>query len=277
MAPCVVVLAVLAAGCIKLDVDVEVRDDGSGTLRLISALDVEQLEGLAATFGEGVEPGEQPSIREQVEAIDPAELPEGATVEYYDDGTFQGVELTVEFGPGTDIADLLDQGLATTPGDTDAGDLGGGMFESFLLEPDGAGGWRFEATLPPADDLGADGMPPEMLEALIGDPEIRFAIRLPGRQVEHNADRVEDDGTLVWELGLTGAGEQALSARTVPGDPITGDAGGLSTAVVVGLAGLAVAAGAVVVWLLRRGRDAAAMPPPAGPPPAGPPPAAPPA
>lgn len=267
----VVLLAYVLSGCIKLDVDMEVNDDGSGTLRLISALDVERIEGLADSFGEGAETTEGPSIREQVEDIDPAELPEGATVEYYDDGTFQGVELTVEFGPGTDLGSLLDEGLATTPDAGDGAELGG-MFESFLLEPDGDGGWSFRATLPPSDDLGGEGMPPEMIEALVGDPEIRFALRLPGRQVDHNADRIEDDGTLVWELGLTGDGEQALSARTEPGDPITAGGDGLSTPVVVGLVALVGLALAGLVWSWRRARPAPAAPttPPPPPPPAPP-------
>ncbi|HSL59290.1 MAG TPA: hypothetical protein VK866_15695 [Acidimicrobiales bacterium] len=257
----------LLASCLKADVDLEVRDDGSGTLRLISAVDVEALEGLAESFGDEGDLSEGPSIREQVESIDPSELPEGATIEFYDDGRFQGIELTVEFEPGTDIAQLLDEGLATGP--SDATDVtGGGMFESFLLEPDGEGGWRFEASLPEADDLGAEGMPPEMLESLIGNPEIRFAIRLPGRQVEHNADRIEGDGTMVWELGLTGEGEQALSARTVPGDPITGgDDGGLSP-IVIGLLVVAAVLGTIaIVMVVRNGRSAAA-PPTATPPPA---------
>src|SRR6056297_473526 len=153
----VVALLVLSS-CIKADVDLEVRDDGSGTLRLISAVDVEALEGLASSFGDEGELTEGPSIREQVDDIEPSEIPDGATVEFYDDGQFQGVELTVDFGPGTDIADLLEQGLAAGPDDT--GDVtGDSMFESFLLEPDGEGGWRFEASLPEADDLGAEGMP----------------------------------------------------------------------------------------------------------------------
>jgi len=261
----VVGAAVLLTGCLKLDVGLEVNDDGSGTLRMISAVDVQKLEELAEMFGEDAATEGEPSIREQVEDIDPSELPPGASVTYYEDGRFQGVEVVVAFTAEDDLGQLIGEALAASPGD--AGDLGSGptagMFESFLVEPDGAGGWRFEATMASTDELADEGgMPPEMLRNLIGEPEVQFSIRLPGRQVEHNADRLLGDGTMVWDLDLFGGtGEQALAARTVPGSPITGsDDGGLSP-VVVGLVAIGVLLGAVaVVLFIRNGRAGAAPP-----------------
>ncbi len=253
----VALIGLVSTACFRIDIKVSVNDDGSGRVEGLLALDVEAAAELAAAFGsefeeEGAE-AEIPSRDELCEDfLSDTDVPEGAEVEPYEDGDFCGVRYSADF-----TADELDAALSDVSGED--GD--------FVIRRDGDG-WRFDATL--ADDASeeADFFPAELL----GDPEFTVRVKLPGRQVEHNADRIEGDGTLVWDVDFLNPGEP-LFARTEPGTPITGsggDGGGSNTVLIIVIV-VVIAAAAVGGFLWWRNRSAAAPATPPGTPPATPP------
>ena len=129
-------LAVLATGCFRVDVRTEVNEDGSGTVETLSAIDADSVLELLAPFGEEFTGGEE-LTRESIceESLAETDVPEGATVEPYDEDGFCGLRVTADFGPGEDPA--------ATIGELFGDDAGEG---EFVLEREGDG-WRFEATI----------------------------------------------------------------------------------------------------------------------------------
>ncbi len=267
-------VALVSTACFKIDIKVTVNDDGSGRVEGLLAIDAEAAAEIADVFGSGFEEeGAEAEIPSRDELcgdfVDDTDVPEGAEVEPYEEGDFCGVRYSADF-----TAEELDAALSDVSGED--GD--------FVIRRDGDG-WRFDATLAEDASEEADFFPAELL----GDPEFTVRVKLPGRQVEHNADRIESDGTLVWDVDFLDPGEP-LFARTEPGTPITGsggDDGGSNTVLIVVLV-VVIAAAAFGGFLWWRNRSAAApaippgtpgVPPPTEPPtepPTGPPPTEPP-
>ena len=249
-------LAVLALGltaCIKADVDVAVNDDGSGRIVVISAIDRDAAEDFAGSFGtddggDGFDVGD-PCQDPVTDARD--SVPAGVQVEEYDQDGFCGVRLTADFGPGDDVAATL-EGLLQGVDD----DLTGGS-GPITLRREGEG-WLFEVV---NDTSAGEEIPAGFGESLLEGAEIAYRIKLPGRQVEHNADRIEGDGTMVWELDILGETRDRLFARTEPGETITGGGGGgSSTLLIVGGVVLVAALLGFVVWRQTRKPKAATAP-----------------
>ncbi len=274
-APLVGLLVLLLSGCFKIDFKITVEDDGSGSIEGLLALDA----NAAAEFGSAfdLEGADVPSREELCnEFLSDSDVPTEATTEPYNEGDFCGVRFSQDF-----TADEMDQVLAES-----FQDEGG----EFVIRRDGDG-WRFDAALSDDAGAGSEFFPDE----LFSDAEFKIRVKLPGRQVEHNADFIESDGTMVWEIDPFNPGPD-LMARTEPGATITGsgggDDGGSNTVliVVLVLAALALAAGGFWWWRSRSAGAAADtgepdpaglgesdLAPPVGPPPADPPPTDPPA
>ena len=241
--PLVFLLAIALSGCFKINLDIEVNDDGSGTIGGLIALDTEAAAQLASIFEE--EGAEAPSRDELCEEfLTDTDVPEGATTEPFDDGKFCGVRFSQDF-TAAELDSVVSESLA--------GD-GTGDFD---IRRDGDG-WRFDATFSEEATGDADFFPSE----LFSDAEFVIRVKLPGRQVEYNADRIEGDGTMVWDVNLFEPGP-ALMARTEPGSPITGSGGddGSNTALII-VAVLAVLALAIgYLWWRKRSGTAAVTDP----------------
>jgi hypothetical protein len=242
------VLALVLTGCFRIELGIELNDDGSGRMSLLAAVDT----SLAEQFGDAG--GELANPFDEIEVDD---LPSGATVEPYQDGDFEGVRVTVPFEAGDDVASTVERLFA----DLDDGDDGltgeDGGFERFVLERDGDG-WRFDAELSGTSaDLGGsdDAFGAAFAQALLGDASFLIRLKLPGDVVEHNADEVGPDGELIWEIDLFEAGNRELSARSEPGSG--GGSSGTVIAVVV-VVGLLALAGGGAYYLSRRRPAAAA-------------------
>lgn len=224
----VAVLAIVATGCFRIDMRVDVSDDGTGVVQVETAVQPDKIESLSGVFGDlgaiGDESGEPPT-REEICAdyLDDQDLPSDVEVETFDDGDFCGARYTQSFTPDT-LGEVL------------------GADGDFTLEADGDG-WRFEAVTT-EDQEANDAEFLALFESVLEDAEFVLRVRLPGRQVEHNADRIDPDGSLVWDLDIFDPPER-LFARTVPGDPITGS--GEESSSTVGLIALAVVGGLVVL------------------------------
>lgn len=258
-------LAVILAGCIRVDLAINVHNDGSGTLSMLAAVD-EQLLSLVQQSGQSASnPFDQLTQ-------DPSQLPPGAKVEPYSQDGFVGARLTFPFNAGDDVAKTLEQtfadiaGSATsngsgaaTPGagaadgsaanNPLAGLLGGadgsGPLQNFVLRKESGGGWRFEATVPTqVPSSAATGIDPAMLKSLFKDASFTVRLTLPGHIVETNADQ-RNGNELTWNIDPTG-GARALTALSAPGG---GNANPAAIAGLLALTAVLVGGGA---WFARR-------------------------
>jgi hypothetical protein len=216
---------VLLTGCIKLDMDLKVSQDGMVSGNYVVALDRSVLQLT------GQDPDQ---FYEQTAAgIDRSDLPPGASldVEKYDQGDFVGAKVTFSGLPVDDLSDA-------TPSDSDS--------STFSLTHDGDL-YHFKATL---DTSQGDQSPISVPEQLTTNAEIRIKITFPGEVTETNGSK---DGTSVsWEPKLGEASELTATAKDSGGS--TGGGGSNTWLVVLAIvAGLAVVV-VVLVLLLTRGR-----------------------
>jgi len=206
----VAALVLLTTGCIKVDVAIDVNDDGSGAIRTVQAVDV---DALAQSGVGGFQPGDL--------VPDGGNLPGHVTASRYRQDGFEGVELRADFADldelDSRLQDMADAFIATFEA--------GGAEPSTGAEPppgDSLAGFRIGRTVDGWTFLG-EGVASELgspdIRALAGGADLRLEVRLPGRPVpgHSNADEV-DGNTFVWRLGL-GDTRDELFAETGPGSP----------------------------------------------------------
>lgn len=237
----------------RANLSIEVNDDGSADLSGFLAFDEAFIGSAASEFGEDVAVSGEDDICAQF-AADNGAAPVGNELEYkpYRDGDFCGLQFDGSVAP-----DGVEEQL-NSPGSQIAAEL----------QRDGDG-WTFALNID--DPLGAEaaggGALFDSLD-LFGSSEFVVRVKLPGEQVDHNANSIEGDGTMRWEVDLADLPVR-LFARTQPGEPITGsggpgedggggDAGAVILIVVVALVGLGLAA----FWLMRKSSPAVASPVP---------------
>ena len=215
------VLALALTGCIRLQLTFTVHDDGSGRVDTLVAVD----ETLLALSGESADDL----------VSDLADLPEGSTVEAYEQDGFVGQLASVPIPDMARFSEFL--GGVDAVSDSTAG------FD-FVREGDG---WRFTTTVPGGEELTGDVGDLDLADLIGEDAFFRIRVALPGEVTEHDADRVEGD-LLVWEIDWTLSEERTLSARSEPGGGVT-DMG-----FVVALVGVAAVA-LLVVFAARSRRS----------------------
>lgn len=229
-------LTLLLAGCFNLENRYVVNEDGSGSQTVRFAVPADTLTGLGEDLPDVAELESDEDIAELQSAL--GDMGEMRFFSSQEEGV--GFELTVNVGPSDDFAAALKEQAAAIQAalppemadefDMSMLDVAG---DQLTLNREGDE-WRFE--------IKAASLDPAALSALTGDPDmgmmanlfmgqttILTSIRMPGEVVEHNADEVLEDGTLVWtQTGV--ATERSIFARSDVG----GD--GLSTMVQAGLA-----------------------------------------
>ncbi|MPY93744.1 MAG: hypothetical protein GEV08_12000 [Acidimicrobiia bacterium] len=194
-------VVVLASGCLRAEVDLEVRGDGSGELRVLEAVDESALARLDVES-----PGDVVLV--------PTDLPAGVSAKPYRRGGFVGTELRTGFDDLTELAVRVAEVGDVLAGLVDASDPDrsrqGGLYPSLDQFTVGrtTTGWYFEsaAVLPAIADLPAAGGAPGVRL------EVQVTVELPGRAVSHNADRA-DGGRFAWNLS-PGDGRDRLVAET---------------------------------------------------------------
>jgi hypothetical protein len=268
-------LAVVASGCIKADLGMKVNEDGSGTFSALVAVNA----NFASSFGGlgGTSPGATTPGDFCKELLDDAKgdesLPDGAKVEPYKDGDFCGVRVSTPFKN-------LDEAIALLGSSSDSGSTGGGALSDLALEKTN-NGFRFSANWDVDDasgDAGGDAFAQQFLKGF----SYIVRIKLPGGQVENNADRIDGDGTMIWNLDPLKS--TRLTARTELGKPVItnkvqtdagknvsatvgggsggGDDGGGSKTWLWIVLGLVVVAGVIAFVLLRKNKAKGAPPSP---------------
>ena len=214
---------------------------------MLAAFDQEAFESIADELGDGATP-ELPSFDDLAEV----DLPEGVSIEEYDEDGFTGVRSTFPFAATDDIASVVDEVLSDTEPD---GTFGANTaFESFELGREGEG-WRFEATAAPLNDAleGGDalGLGGPIFDLLFEEASFEIKVELPGDVIEHNADRI-DGNALVWELELTGSEPRQLLAVT----GVDEGGGGFNVVAALLVAAVLIAVVGGVVWFLSQTRSA---------------------
>jgi len=248
----VLVVAFLATACFEADFAIDVSEDGSGTFDTELLVDAQALEtafgGLSASMG----------TDEELDACgqlsQPNSIAPGGTAEPAVRDDLCGFRSSEPFASPAELVSVLD---GTFSDDTGVPDV-----EEVTLEPTAGGGWRFELLLPSAGIM--EGMTEQMAATLGFDRAVMaFRVRLPGRIVEHNGDRIED-GFVVWDLDLNALPTEPLVATSEPGDPVddsvgagatgagAGDEGGNAVQFVILAVVVLAAVGGGVVLVRRR-------------------------
>ena len=226
---------VLMAGCIRYDLTVLVQEDGSGEVRLISAVAEEWVDEIPGGWSGSV-------------LADGEQIHRNARFTEYEQDGFIGYLATIPFADLDELAEVfaaLDQEAAVTRLDD--------------------GTWDFSMSLGEPEDIAA-GLSPdgadldegtEIAAALFGalDSEgapVVIRVSLPGEPFAHNADRVEG-AMLIWEPSLSSSGPFIFTASSRSDDggvlALLGGVGG-----VFALAAAALIIVAAFVARLRIGR-----------------------
>jgi hypothetical protein len=235
------VLAVLATGCFRIEIGIRVSEDGSGTVSVLTAVD-ESFAQAEEAFSE----------------VEQADLPPGASVEPYEEGDFSGLRVTVPFSSGDDVAASIERTFGAggvNIGEAPSGD--DGLFRSLVLERTD-GGWRFEAELDlSSEELSGDSddspFGNAFAELLLGDASFVIRLALPGEIESHNADDVDGD-ELIWKVDFLSGEVRTLSAVSTAG---SGSSGGGDTAIIVIAAIVLVGVIGAAVWFAQTRRSGA--------------------
>ncbi len=212
-------IALLATGCIKVEGEIVVDDDGSGTVELLTAIDSEgALAAIAEEFGEAaVEGTPQDTCDEFTRDMmnDTDGLPSGAQLEQYEEGSFCGAKISYELSASTDHSAAVDF-------------VFDGASPRLFKQDEN---WIFETRVDTSELTdGTEGAPDAFIDELFGDASVRFIVDLPGTAIEgqNNATSV-DGGRFTWDVDLNDP-EERLFAQTAPGG---GGGGGLGLILVI--------------------------------------------
>ncbi len=230
-------LALVAVSCkAEINLAVDLQADGSGTLVVETGFDEE--------FREFAFQGTDPE--EEIFADNALADLEGAEFSTYEEGEFTFYAITTPF----DSVETLEGELLGAAGDDAPVDT----IDVTVTDDE----VRVSAQTADAADALVSGEDLEGfdLDILADTIAIHFRVTMPGEVTSHNATRVLDDGTLEWDIPLTGAG---LDIQAVS-DPNAGSGGGVP-AWLVGAAAVVLIAGAGVYAMRRRkGGDDDAVP-----------------
>lgn len=232
-------LLLLSACKIRMDVGVDVNEDGSGSLSVTQAFDEEFREMMEENSGEPVDFTDPETLKEMGLGIAAEDLPAGVNAEVrpYKDGEFEGYTLALLFSSfeeletlaaemrGEDNSDALPVALDVT--------REGNRFEFRAAEP-----FSLEE-----ESTSEEGSEDFGLSGLADILEVRLLVKLPGEVVDHNASEVAADGTLIW---VSADADEAVVPFAV-----SEVGGGANWVMVAALVGVVLAGGAGFWWWRR--------------------------
>ena len=216
---------VLAAGCFHVDYDIDVDDDGSGSIRLALEYDRKALEILPALaaadssmdfddLGAGSEDFDpEEACQVMLEDMDFSEMD--------DLDSLPGVTVETD----TELSPCRVTSRVSWDAEAQEAILSEMLDDDARLQRLPEGGWVFELTSIESIDPGSmdglgDAMDDEsaqrMMQALgLSQPTMTMSVALPGRPLQYNADRVSG-GTFTWQFDLFDP-PPTIFAETVPG------------------------------------------------------------
>ena len=209
------------SGCIRVNLEINVDKDGSGSYRGEFAI--------SKTFAENFSEGDQSSSCDEIlesneNELGPlSDLPPDAEIELFEDDSWCGYNFTASFsnfGVGVDEEEGFpiseSEGIVTfrLPADDLFGDTAGEV------------------------DQGGEDINPAMLLKALGIPEPEFivSINIAGEILEHNADEIRGS-TLVWIFDILdpqpGLEPYAIVDTTVSSPDSSGTSGGLIAVIII--------------------------------------------
>lgn len=224
-------LALLTASCFEIEMDVVVREDGSGSVSITTRTDEAALDFLV--WLEEV-PAED-SCRQFLTDRDGVGL-----------DSVMFMNSFISFGQGTLSIDsesdcVVSMSAAWTAEESHATLIALQDHEQFGLRRLDNGGWRFDMDMGELNDEEVSLDDLDSATALGFDaPAVAISVTLPGDVVEHNADSVMQS-TYTWEFDLISAGEipASLYVETVPNSGLGPEAiGAIVAGVLLALAAL---------------------------------------
>ena len=217
-------LLLLMSGCIKVNLEINVNEDGSGTYGGEFAI--------SKVFAENFSEEDQSSSCDEILESDDNELgplsdlPPDAEVDFFEDDSWCGYNFTASFSDFGAVAEE-DDGFPIT-------------------EDEGIATFRL-----PADDLFGDvtgeadqseDIDPTMLLTALGIPKPEFVIsvRIAGEILEQNADEVRGS-TLIWNFNILdprpGFEPYAVVDTTIASSGSSGPSGGLIALIIIAALG----------------------------------------
>ena len=204
------------SGCFKLDMDMTVNSDDTLDGVVILALDKDLAD-----------------MAEEDSELTEDDLPEGATIEEYDEDGFVGQKVTLDDVSMTDLNEAF----------SSEGDTGGPGEWSLTHEGDE---YRFTGDMD-LTEMAADEESDIDMGAFMAGAELRVAFTFPGEVTDTNGE--VDGNTVVWEPEIGEKNDMTAVAE---------EGSGLSTlviALVAGGAALLLAAVALALWARGRRRS----------------------
>ncbi len=234
-------VSLLATSCYSLDANVVVNDDGSGSFAVEYIIEKDTTEASLIA-------GDLVAACDAVKVMQNA-APAGSIFTPLESSSQCGARIEMEFANETEMVD----GLRTV---SDRSRFAGfGYFPDITVSRgDVDGAWNFQSQFKPPLPANLDAQT-EFRNEVAGGSFI-FTVNLPGRQVEHNADRIDENGAMIFEVNPLVDPSGQMFVQTEPGPKILGVAESSSfpwTTVLFGLVALA-AIGAAVLILNRSKR-----------------------
>ena len=214
-------ILLLVSGCIKVNLEINVNEDGSGTYGGEFAI--------SKVFAENFTEGDQSSSCDEILDSDDNELgplsdlPPDAEIEFFEDDSWCGYNFTASFSDFGAVAEE-DDGFPITE------DEGIAIFR--LPADDLFGDVTGEA------DQSSEDIDSAMLLKALGIPEPEFvvAVTIAGEILEQNADEVRGS-TLIWNFNILdpqpGFEPYAVVDTTVSSSGSSGTSGGLIALIVI--------------------------------------------
>jgi hypothetical protein len=216
----VAALATALAGCLKVDMSLEINEDESVDGHVIMAVS----DGLAQLTGQDPE-----ALAQEFEDDVMEDAPEGVTQEPYEDDDFQGTRVVLD-GVALEEFDFSDDETLSIVHEGDEYQVDG------VLDMTGA------------EEFGdLSGEEQELIDGFADTMDVRVAITFPGDVIEHNGEL--EGRTVTWtpEFGET-LDIQARAEDSAPED----SAGSSFPWWIVGVIGALAAVAALVLLALRR-------------------------
>ena len=214
-------ILLLVSGCIKVNLEINVNEDGSGTYGGEFAI--------SKVFAENFSEGDQSASCDEIldsndNDLGPlSDLPPDAEIEFFEDDSWCGYNFTASF---LDLGAVLeeDDGFPITEVE--------GIATFRLPEDDLFGDVTGEA-----DQAGEDIDSAMLLKALgIPEPEFVISVTIAGEILEQNADQVRGS-TLIWDFNILdpqpGFEPYAVVDTTVSSSGSSGTSGGLIALIVI--------------------------------------------
>lgn len=209
---CIALLAALLLalpGCMKMDQKIALSSNGSGTVTMKMVMDMGKMEELMAMF-QGMQP---PAAEGEVQEDPAKELQEKVNVDEFKKQLAGRKGVEIVSATGIDDAEKKLKGFEAVIKFATLEDFfraGMDTMHTVKLEDAGEGRWKLTRTrtLPEGMDATSEEATAQMemfkpmLEPMMGDLSMVFALAVPGTIVETNGTKDESGKVTSWKLGF---------------------------------------------------------------------------